>query len=187
MKGWEDCWKINGKEFGVGRFYVYLCMLNITSLYMSLVREIVFQNNQGRLGDRVYRVINGRTFSSRYPVYKKGRKRSKKQCDNNAKFRDATVYAKRVMIDPTLRRKYEVRAKALQNAWNLAIQDYMLRHRDKRVKGVDTSEWEELLRSETNFNVEEMQRVEGYNSLIDNVFKSFDECMVTSELHNPGG
>ena len=154
---------------------------------MALVTDIIFQNNRGRFGDKVYRVINGRTFSSRYPVYRKGRKRSQKQCDNNARFRDATIYAKRVMIDPTLRWKYEVRVKALQNAWNLAIQDYMLRHRDKKVKGVDTSEWEELLRSETNFRDEEMQRVEVYNSLIDNVSKSSEESMVISELHYPGG
>jgi len=67
--------------------------------------------------------------SSRYPVYRKTGRGSKKQVANNLTFSDATIYAKKVLIDPTLRCKYELRVKGLQNAWNLAIRDYMLRHR----------------------------------------------------------
>jgi len=115
---------------------------------MAFVTDIIFLNTHGKFGDKIYRVIHGRTVSSRYPVYKKGRKRSEKQEANNVTFSDATIYAKRVIIDPTLRCKYELRVKGLQNAWNLAIQDYMLRHRVKKIKGIDTSGYEELRRRE---------------------------------------
>jgi hypothetical protein len=119
---------------------------------MAFVTDIIFVNTHGRFKDKVYRVINGRTVSSRYPVYKKGRKRSEKQEANNVTFSDATIYAKRVIIDPTLRCKYELRVKGLQNAWNLAIQDYMLRHRVKKIKGIDTSGYEELRRRGVNLS-----------------------------------
>jgi hypothetical protein len=119
---------------------------------MAFVTDIIFINTHGRFEDKVYRVIHGRTVSSRYPDYKKGRKRSEKQVANNVTFGDATIYAKRVIIDPTLRCKYELRVKGLQNAWNLAIKDYMLRHRVKKIKGIDTSGYEELRRRGVNLS-----------------------------------
>jgi hypothetical protein len=125
---------------------------------MAFVTDIIFLNTHGRFEDKIYRVIHGRTVSSRYPVYKKGRKRSEKQDANNVTFGDATIYAKRVIIDPTLRCKYELRVKGLQNAWNLAIQDYMLRHRVKKIKGIDTSGYEELRRRSVNLSTWETDK-----------------------------
>jgi 3-phenylpropionate/cinnamic acid dioxygenase small subunit len=125
---------------------------------MAFVTDIIFLNTHGRFKDKVYRVINGRTVSSRYPVYEKGRKRSEKQVANNVTFGDAAIYAKRVIIDPTLRYKYEERVKGLQNAWNLAIKDYMLRHRVKKIKGIDTSGYEELIRRSVNLSTWERDK-----------------------------
>jgi hypothetical protein len=125
---------------------------------MAFVTDIIFLNTHGRFEDKIYRVIRGRTVSSRYPVYTKGRKRSEKQVANNVTFGDATIYAKRVIIDPTLRCKYELRVKGLQNAWNLAIRDYMLRHRAKKIKGIDTSGYEELRRRGVNLSTWENEK-----------------------------
>jgi hypothetical protein len=133
-------------------------MLNQDPYKMAFVTDIIFLNTHGRFEDKIYRVIHGRTVSSRYPVYKKGRKRSEKQVANNVTFGDATIYAKRVIIDPTLRCKYELRVKGLQNAWNLAIQDYMLRHRVKKIKGIDTSGYEELRRRGVNLSTWESEK-----------------------------
>jgi hypothetical protein len=125
---------------------------------MAFVTDVIFVNTHGKFGDKIYRVIHGRTVSSRYPVYKKGRKRSEKQVANNVTFGDATIYAKRVIIDPTLRCKYELRVKGLQNAWNLAIRDYMLRHRVKKMKEIDTSGYEELSRMGVNLTTWEREK-----------------------------
>ena len=155
--------------------------------YMSFVREIIFQNNHGRFGDKVYRVINGRTFSSKYPVYVKGRKRSEKQVENNVIFGDAVNYAKRVNIDPTLRVKYERRRKALQNAWNLAIQDYMLRHLAKKYGPIDTSGWEELRRRGATLSDWEPERGIEMPVVIEETVSEEDGICRVAELVNPGG
>jgi hypothetical protein len=133
-------------------------MLNQDPYKMAFVTDIIFLNTHGRFEDKIYRVIHGRTVSSRYPVYLKGRKRSEKQVAINVTFADATIYAKKVIIDPTLRCKYELRMKGLQNAWNLAIRDYMLRHRVKKIKGIDTSGYEELRRRGVNLATWESEK-----------------------------
>jgi len=154
---------------------------------MAIVTDIIFLNTHGRFKDKVYRVMNGRTFSSRYPLYKKGRKRSQKQVANNVTFADATIYAKKVLIDPTLRCKYELRVKGLQNAWNLAIRDYMLRHRVKKIKGIDTSGYEELRRREVNLSTWETEKeISATGSLNEGTTNKF-ESIITGDLPFLGG
>jgi hypothetical protein len=154
---------------------------------MAFVTDIIFLNTHGRFEDKIYRVIHGRTVSSRYPVYKKGRKRSEKQIANNVTFGDATIYAKRVMIDPTLRCKYELRVKGLQNAWNLAIKDYMLRHRVKKIKGIDTSGYEELRRRSVNLSTWESEKEPpGTRSLNEEPTKRV-ESLINAEVPFTGG
>ena len=153
---------------------------------MAFVTDIIFLNSHGRFKDKVYRVINGRTVSSRYPVYKKDRKRSEKQVANNVTFADATIYAKKVIIDPTLRSKYQLRVKGLQNAWNLAIQDYMLRHKVKKIKGLDTGGYEELRRRGVNFTTWESEKVPA-TRLNDAGPSRRVESLVTGQIPFPGG
>ncbi|MGA3013999.1 MAG: hypothetical protein ABSD71_08185, partial [Bacteroidales bacterium] len=128
-----------------------------------------------------------RTVSSRYPVYEKGRKRSEKQVANNVTFGDATIYAKRVIIDSTLRCKYELRVKGLQNAWNLAIQDYMLRHRVKKIKGIDTSGYEELSRRGVNFSTWEVEKEIPATGLRNEEPSKKVETLVTDDVPFQGG
>jgi hypothetical protein len=154
---------------------------------MAFVTDIIFLNTHGKFEDKIYRVIHGRTVSSRYPDYKKGRKRSEKQVANNVTFADATIYAKRVMIDPTLRCKYELRVKGLQNVWNLAIQDYMLRHRLKKIKGIDTSGFEELSRRGVNLSTWETEREIPATGLNDEEPSRRVESLVTGEILFWGG
>jgi hypothetical protein len=154
---------------------------------MAFVTDIIFLNTHGRFKDKVYRVINGRTVSSRYPVYEKGRKRSEKQVANNVTFGDATIYAKRVIIDSTLRCKYELRVKGLQNAWNLAIQDYMLRHRVKKIKGIDTSGYEELSRRGVNFSTWEVEKEIPATGLRNEEPSKKVETLVTDDVPFQGG
>jgi hypothetical protein len=154
---------------------------------MAFVTDIIFLNTHGRFKDKVYRVINGRTVSSRYPVNKKGRKRSEKQVANNVIFADATIYAKRVIIDPTLRCKYELRVKGLQNAWNLAIQDYMLRHRAKKIKGIDTSGYKELSRRGVNLSTWETEKGESKPLLSIEEPSQSVISLLAAEVPFPGG
>jgi len=154
---------------------------------MAFVTDIIFLNTHGKFGDKIYRVIHGRTVSSRYPVYKKGRKRSKKQIANNVTFGDATIYAKRVIIDPTLRCKYELRVKGLQNAWNLAIRDYMLRHRVKKIKGIDTSGYEELRRRSVNLTTWESEKEIPATGVRNEETTNKVESLVTDDVPFQGG
>ncbi|MGA3013144.1 MAG: hypothetical protein ABSD71_03805 [Bacteroidales bacterium] len=172
---------------GIKGFRAYLCVLNQDPYKMAFVTDIIFLNTHGKFEDKIYRVIHGRTVSSRYPVYKKGRKRSEKQVANNVTFGDATIYAKRVMIDPTLRCKYELRVKGLQNAWNLAIRDYMLRHRVKKIKGIDTSGYEELRRRSVNFSTWEMEKEIPATGLRNEKSSNIVESLITAEVPFQGG
>jgi len=168
-------------------FSAYLCLLNQHPYKMAFVTDVIFLNTHGRFEDKIYRVIHGRTVSSRYPVYKKGRKRSEKQVANNVTFGDATIYAKRVIIDPTLRCKYELRVKGLQNAWNLAIRDYMLRHRVKKIRGIDTSGYEELRRRGVNLSTWETEKEIAVTGLNNEELSKKVESLVTGEVPFLGG
>jgi hypothetical protein len=154
---------------------------------MAIVTDVIFLNTHGRFKDKVYRVIYGRTVSSRYPDYKKGRKRSEKQVANNVTFGDATIYAKRIIIDPTLRCKYELRVKGLQNAWNLAIRDYMLRHRVKKIKGIDTSGYEELRRRGVNLSTWESEKEPPATRLTNEELSKKVEALVIDDVPFQGG
>jgi hypothetical protein len=77
--------------------------------------------------------------------------------------------------------------KGLQNAWNLAIQDYMLRHRVKKIKGIDTSGYEELRRRGVNLSTWETEKdvpATGFNN--EEPSKKV-EALVTDEVPFQGG
>jgi hypothetical protein len=104
--------------------------------------DILFRKQHGRFDKWIYRVVRGHTVRSRYPDYS-NMIRSERQLANQVRFRDATDYAKKVLANPELKAKYQKKVKGLQNAWNLAISDFMLQ--SKREK-IDTSGYEALKR-----------------------------------------
>jgi hypothetical protein len=104
--------------------------------------DVLFRNQHGRFDKWIYRVVRGHTIRSRYPDYSR-MKWSDKQAACRVRFKDATDYAKKVLANPELKAKYQQKVKGPQNAWNLAISDFMLQ--SKREK-IDTSGYEALKR-----------------------------------------
>jgi hypothetical protein len=111
--------------------------------------DILFRKQHGRFDKWIYRVVRGHTVRSRYPDYSHII-RSERQLANQGRFKDATDYAKKVLANPELKAKYQKKIKGLQNAWNLAISDFMLQ--SKREK-IDTSGYEALKRDLFNVSV----------------------------------
>ena len=111
--------------------------------------DVIFRNQHGRFDKWIYRVVKGHTVRSRYPDYS-NMIRSERQLANQVRFRDATDYAKKVLANPELKAKYQKKVTGLQNAWNLAISDFMLQ--SKREK-TDTSGYEALGRDLLNISV----------------------------------
>jgi hypothetical protein len=52
---------------------------------------------------------------------------SKAQKANRKRFREAMIYARKVLADPAMRAWYASQAKHGQTIWNVAVADYMLR------------------------------------------------------------
>jgi hypothetical protein len=111
--------------------------------------DILFRKQHGRFDKWIYRVVKGHTIRSRYPDYSHVVK-SERQLANQVRFKDATDYAKKVLANPELKAKYQKKVKGLQNAWNLAISDFMLQ--SKREK-IDTSGYEALKKDLFNISV----------------------------------
>ena len=118
--------------------------------------DILFRKQHGRFDKWIYRVVRGHTVRSRYPDYSHMVK-SERQLANQVRFKDATDYAKKVLANPELKAKYQKRVKGLQNAWNLAISDFMLQ--SKREK-IDTSDYQALKRDLFNVSVRNKNLVE---------------------------
>ncbi len=104
--------------------------------------NVLWKNQHGRFDKWIFRVVGGHTVRSRYPDYS-DKQWTQKQVASQVKFKDATDYAKMVMANPKLKAKYQKRVIGLQNAWNLAIGDFMRRSRREEV---DTSGYEVLRR-----------------------------------------
>jgi hypothetical protein len=118
--------------------------------------DVLFSNQHGRFDKWIYRVVRGHTIKSRYPDYSHIIK-SERQLANQVRFKDATDYAKKVLANPELKAKYQKKLKGLQNAWNLAISDFMLQ--SKREK-IDTSDYQALKRDLFNVSVRNKNLVE---------------------------
>jgi len=108
--------------------------------------DVIWKNQHGRFDQWIFRVVGGHTVRSRYPDYS-NMKWTDKQAASRVRFKDATAYAKMVLADPKLKAKYQKRVTGLQNAWNLAIGDYM--RRSKR-EDIDTNGYEALRRDLLN-------------------------------------
>jgi hypothetical protein len=94
---------------------------------MAIVHsDSLIEGLRGRLGKKlVLRIVRGRTIASVRP--RKTTKESTHQRENRSKFREATLYAKKMMLDPKKKAHYLHKSKTLNlpNAYTAAITDYM--------------------------------------------------------------
>jgi hypothetical protein len=89
-------------------------------------------------GQMVFRTWNGKTYLSNAPS--KPKKQSKLQKENRMKFKEATAFAKTMMLDPAKKAEYKAIADKLElpNAYTAAITEYM---RKPEISQVDTSKY----------------------------------------------
>lgn len=94
---------------------------------MGIVREnLLTKGFSGKIGDEiVFRQMGNRTYFAKRP-----RKRTQvtaNQAAYHAKFKDAVLYARIVLLDPTVRGAYEQMARQanVRGAFNMALIDYI--------------------------------------------------------------
>lgn len=87
----------------------------------------LFYGTRGRVGDLVFRRVNGKTVMSRRPRKPDAAKQSDAQKKTRSKFQLATIWAKTILADPEQKARYSELAKqwGLTNARIAAIKDYM--------------------------------------------------------------
>jgi len=88
--------------------------------------NIVLHGFKGKLADLVVRRWGESTVLSRKPNTRH-RKWSKLQKSNRLRFREAMVYARRVLSNPEMRAYYVKKKRKMQTVWNVAVADYMRR------------------------------------------------------------
>jgi hypothetical protein len=106
---------------------------------MALVNNPMLQGASGTVGQFVYRQIHGKTFVSAKAKPNKSTPSAAKQA-TRTNFRDATVYSKECMKNPSLKAQYWAMAKELNlpNAYTAAVTDYMRRLKSlAQVTGAD--------------------------------------------------
>ncbi len=94
---------------------------------MAIVKDNpLVKGLSGMLGRTVvFKNLRGKTILANYPAPVK--KRSERQRNNSLRFKEATMYAKRMMLDPERKEYYWKKARKLKlpNAYTAAITDYM--------------------------------------------------------------
>ena len=82
---------------------------------------------RGKLGELVFRNIRGKTFVSVAARKPDKRKESLAQRNTRLKFKEASCWAKNVILDPERNAYYKERAEAckLSNAYTAAVREYM--------------------------------------------------------------
>lgn len=92
---------------------------------MAEVKDnIITQGMSGNVGKQiVFKRYGNRTIVSKMPDMSNVKK-SKKQKDQNLKFREAAGYARSQMANPVSKAEYQAKVKGMQRAYNLAIADF---------------------------------------------------------------
>jgi hypothetical protein len=83
---------------------------------------------RGKVGQMmVFRVMHGKTFVSRAPRRPDKRKETAAQRKTRVTFKEASQWAKAMLVNPTKKEYYQQRAKDwnLTNAYTAAVKDYM--------------------------------------------------------------
>jgi len=118
----------------VNKCVTFCCLsrLSLNNILNSLEFSMVKMNKNtfsdsfsGGLSNQLYfRVVNGNTYASKMP-----RKRKKKKYGDwnkeNSNFMLASVFAKFILTQPELRALYDAKASGFNNAYTLAIADYL--------------------------------------------------------------
>jgi len=87
--------------------------------------DSIFQQVKGNIGGGYYiRHVKGKAILSRCPVRKK-MKRGPLMPKQNRKFCRASSYAVNILKDPEKKAYYASKAKGTNNAYTMAISDYM--------------------------------------------------------------
>ena len=104
---------------------VKLCFTQKPERMAYVKKNIVTEGLSGKLGNNiVFRQRGGKTIVGVKPV-KTNREPSEAQKEHHRKFRAASQYGRQALRDDTLRADYERQAKNGQNAYNVAIADYL--------------------------------------------------------------
>ncbi len=98
---------------------------------MAWVKEnVLMRGHAGRIGtDVVFKIINGETFSGKYPDRTKV-KYSKEQLKVKKIFAEAAKFASDIVNDPVKRRAYK--RKDLTSVYHSALADFMAASRPKK-------------------------------------------------------
>lgn len=83
-----------------------------------------FQSMSGRLGDVVFRTVNGRTYMSRHPRASDNAP-TKRQREQQVRFREAAAYARRVTADSGMRARYVPFVKNPSAFYAAVVRDYL--------------------------------------------------------------
>ncbi|MGA3013157.1 MAG: hypothetical protein ABSD71_03870 [Bacteroidales bacterium] len=96
---------------------------------MAIVDDnILLKYRHGKLGNEIYRVVNGKTVVSKAPDYSKI-KWSQAQKENRTLLAKASAYAREAIKDPEKCAFYEKKKKSNQNAFNVAVAEFMLTYK----------------------------------------------------------
>jgi hypothetical protein len=106
----------------------------------KIKKNIVTSGLSGKLGnDLVFRQVNGQTIVSSAPV-KSEKDPSPAQDAHREKFKEAAIYAKSVMQNAGIKKKYleEARRRKHNNAFAAAVKDYFSA---PEIKAIDVSQY----------------------------------------------
>ena len=88
-------------------------------------KNVLTTELHGAIGKQiVFRVINGKSFASKYPDMSRV-KPSRKQLVEKGRFAKAVAFAQSILKDPAKKAAYKV--KKGQSVFNAAVSDYMKR------------------------------------------------------------
>jgi hypothetical protein len=99
--------------------------------------NVITRNYSGKVGNIILRMVGGLSVISAYPDYSRV-KWSKKQNENRKQFRKASIWSKKILMKPGMLEFYKGKAKARQNASNMAISDYLL---NPEIREIDVSKY----------------------------------------------
>ena len=101
---------------------------------MAKVKDnLILGNISGKIGDIVVkRRKNGQVYVSKRPIWTEKSRKSNVVKENNKLFAEAVKFAKEVLNDTELRKKYENEAKSKNMIlWNFVISKYLKERKEK--------------------------------------------------------
>ncbi len=115
-----------------------LCFILFKKVMASIRNNLLTKGFSGVIGDIMFRQIGNNTFASKAPRAPK--KQSALQRENRMKFKDASLHATILLLDPQKKAYYQQKAKKLKlpNAYTAAVTEYM---RKGEIKQVDTKSY----------------------------------------------